>query len=40
MPSAQPGKTHRLTGKGPGLPHQDAEGQVFGQVWNQTNPVL
>jgi len=34
------GKSRRLTGTGSGLACQEAAGQVFGRVWNQTDPFL
>ena len=37
---AKAGKTHGLTGTGPGLAHQEAMGRVFGQVKNQTDTFL
>ena len=37
---AKPGETHGLTGTGPGLDHQEAVGQVFGRIWNQTEPFF
>jgi hypothetical protein len=40
MGLAKPGKTHWLTGTGPGLACHDAVVQVFGQVWNQTHLFL
>jgi len=33
---AEPSKTHKLTGTGPGLAHQDPAGRVFGRFWNRT----
>jgi hypothetical protein len=35
---AKPGKPRGLSGTGPGLARQDAAGQVFGRVWNRTEP--
>jgi len=40
MGLAKPGKSHGLAGKGTGLACQEAAGQVFGVVWNRTDPVL
>jgi len=37
---AKPGDTHWLTGRGPGLPHQESEVRVFRLVWNWTDPFL
>jgi hypothetical protein len=37
---AKPSKTRGLTGKCPGLAHQDPAGQVNRRVWNQTKPFL
>jgi len=35
---AKPGEIRRLTGTGLGLAHQESAGQVFGWVWNRTDP--
>ena len=37
---AKPGETRGLTGTGPGLARQESPGQVFGRVWNRTDPFL
>jgi len=37
---AKSGKTRGLTGQWMGLAHQDTAGQVFGWVWNWTEPLL
>jgi len=34
--SRHTGKTHGLTGMGPDLAGQDTAGQLFGQIWKQT----
>jgi len=33
---AKPGETRGSMGTGPGVDHQEAAGQVFGQFWNRT----
>jgi hypothetical protein len=37
---ATQGKTHSLTGTGPGLARQESAGRVFGRFWNRTDPFL
>ena len=40
MGLAKPGETCRLTGTGPGLAREDADGRVFERFWNRTEPFL
>jgi len=40
MVAAQPGRTCRLTGTGPGLAHKEPTGRVIERVCNQTNQVF
>jgi hypothetical protein len=37
---AKPSQTHGLTGLGTGLAHQVPPGRVFGQFWNQIEPLF
>jgi hypothetical protein len=37
---AKPSKTHGLTCTGMGLARKEAQGQVFGRVWNQAEPFV
>ena len=40
MGVAKHGKTRRLMGTGLGLARPDPAGQVFGRLWNRTEPFL
>jgi hypothetical protein len=40
MAQGKPGKTHRLTGTGPGLARQYSAGRDFARFWNRTTPFI